>query len=77
MKTTVKGWPNGSRVEVLPYESGGIGYVSLMVIIDQGEDKSDHMAGLILTQDQAGALIFGLERAAEAARIAAERESRG
>jgi len=64
MKTTIKG-PASTAVVVQPGPAGTVAVD--MTVFRVG------VAGMCLTQDQIGALIFGLEQAAEAAQIAQDR----
>lgn len=70
MKTTVTINPR-RRVSVEPTHCGGV----RLQLLERSSITGAwlEMDWQDLTQDQAGALIFGLERAAEAARIAQDR----
>jgi hypothetical protein len=68
MKTTIKAPDGDVIVEPMP---GTDGTVQLTIRTRAGSD----FATIDLTQDRAGALIFGMEQAAEAARIAQERQA--
>lgn len=64
MKTTIK----GAASTAIVVQPGPAGTVAVdLTVFRVG------VAGLCLTQDQIGALLFGLESAAEASRIAMER----
>lgn len=64
MKTTIK----GAASTAIVVQPGPAGTVAIdLTVFRVG------VAGLCLTQDQIGALLFGLEAAAEASRIAMER----
>lgn len=69
MKTTIK-LTTTKRLTVQPCKTGG-------VIVELDNPNALHVLAshitLQLTMDQAGALIFALEQAAEAAQIAQER----
>ncbi len=67
MNTTVR--TNTKRIQVLPDPITGA--VEINIFTREGQ----HMAGASLTQDEVGALLFGIEQAAEAAGIAADREA--
>lgn len=69
MKTTVK-LASDRKIVVEPC---GLSRGCITVQFAYGSGEFD--LPVHLTQDQAGALIFGLEQAAEAARIAAERQA--
>lgn len=71
MKTTVKLKPELSVIVQPAAKKPGC--VHLCMYLDSGISLADDKAwGVTMTQDQAGALLFGIERAAEAARIAQE-----
>jgi hypothetical protein len=65
MNTTVR--TSTKRIQVLPNASAG--NVEINIFNREGE----HLAGATLTPDEVGALLFGIECAAEAAGIAQDR----
>ena len=67
MNTTVR--TSTKRIQVL--HDAVTGTVEINIFNREGQ----HMAGASLTQDEVGALLFGIEQAAEAAGIAADREA--
>lgn len=68
MKTTVCTM-RGGRAIAEPTQGGRV----KLTLIAAGLEWGEGLAEVELTPDQAGALLFGLESAAEAARIAQER----
>lgn len=69
MRTTVK----LSAEQAITVEPGEDGGVILSIVTLGGQYTSREVIGL--TADRAGALLFGIEQAGEAARIAQERAS--
>ncbi len=70
MKTTIKA--HMKDVEVRP-NAGVSGYVDLALWGEKDQWGVRSYSGVSLSPDQVGALLFGLEQAAEAADIAKER----
>ena len=66
MKTTIK--LTTSTAMTIEPAAGGV-----LLVIDANTGLPRHERFIHLSQDQAGALIFALEQAAEAAKIAQER----
>ncbi len=69
MKSTIKTGTRAITVQPSKLYPGQV-----VIEIDEGRAVGLGMSAM-LTQDQAGALIFALEQAAEAAQIAQEREA--
>lgn len=67
MKTTIK-LTHSKTLTVQPTKAGGV-VVEFLPILSAVNDATLH-----LTQDQAGALIFALEQAAEAAQLKFDRD---